>query len=80
MDVLEYNIIDEKGDYQTPIKLTEKVCKLLAGEGMKPRVLIEPTCGMGNFVITAIKQFDTLEKVICVDVNQKERLVIDNEN
>ncbi|MHA1999976.1 MAG: methyltransferase [Promethearchaeota archaeon] len=59
------------GDYQTPIELTEKVCEILAGEGVKPRVLIEPTCGRGNFVISAIKRFDTLERITCIDVQPR---------
>ena len=41
----------EYGDYQTPISFAEKICGYLISEKkIKPSVVIEPTCGIGNFL------------------------------
>lgn len=41
----------EFGDYQTPLSFAEKVCKYLKYDrGIRPSVVIEPTCGLGNFI------------------------------
>ena len=46
----------EFGDFQTPISLTKLVCRKFNGQ-IEPSVLIEPTCGIGNFVISALQEF-----------------------
>ena len=43
------------GDFQTPSHLTDKICQYLADSGFKPNIIIEPTCGIGNFVISSLK-------------------------
>lgn len=41
----------EYGDYQTPIDFAEKVCLYLKEyRHLKPSAIIEPTCGVGNFL------------------------------
>ena len=41
----------EYGDYQTPIDFAEKVCLILRDYyQLKPSAIIEPTCGIGNFL------------------------------
>ncbi len=45
------------GDFQTPVPLAEKICKLLRGQGCRPDVIIEPTCGSGNFIVAAARTF-----------------------
>lgn len=41
----------EYGDYQTPISFAEKICGYLISEKkINPSVVIEPTCGIGNFL------------------------------
>ncbi|MCM1060607.1 MAG: SAM-dependent methyltransferase [Eubacterium sp.] len=41
----------EYGDYQTPIDFAEKVCLYLKNyRHVMPSVIIEPTCGVGNFL------------------------------
>jgi hypothetical protein len=59
------------GDFQTPKHLTDAVCKYLSEEGLKPEVLIEPTCGSGNFVTSALKYFPSLKYVYCVEIQPK---------
>lgn len=39
------------GDYQTPLEFADKVCELLKYKyNLLPKVVIEPTCGIGNFL------------------------------
>ena len=40
----------EFGDFQTPIELTEKIVKLVELNFPHPDIIIEPTCGLGNFI------------------------------
>lgn len=61
--------VDEFGDFQTPVCLTEKLCKLLASYKLRPVSIVEPTCGVGNFLISAVNHFPTAKKVIGSDVN-----------
>lgn len=59
----------EFGDYQTPIEFCEKVCNYLYEQGLtdKSEAIFEPTCGLGNFLSTAFKQFNL--PVFGVDIN-----------
>ena len=58
-------IKDEKtkefGDFQTPRELAFEVCLLLSRLNVKPQSIIEPTCGVGNFVQAAQKMFFSSE-------------------
>ncbi|MEW6097018.1 MAG: methyltransferase [bacterium] len=65
------NIAQDLGDFQTPIYLTDKICKYLVDTGFAPDIVIEPTCGEGNFVISAIKIFPALKYIYCIDVQSK---------
>ena len=48
----------ELGDYQTPQEFTDKICNfLLKHRQIRPRVVVEPTCGKGNFLNSSL-QFD----------------------
>lgn len=45
----------EFGDYQTPADFADKVCSYLHFEkGINPSVVIEPTCGIGNFLESSL--------------------------
>ncbi len=49
----------EYGDFQTPLDFTEIVCNYLKKEFMaNPDIILEPTCGVGNFLSTAISVFN----------------------
>jgi hypothetical protein len=48
---------DEFGDFQTPLPLAAKVCRLLSRRGVSPAAVVEPTCGLGNFVFPALDAF-----------------------
>lgn len=59
----------EFGDFQTPTRLTRKVCELLSNWELHPKSLVEPTCGRGNFLFAALDQFPSITKVIGLDVS-----------
>lgn len=49
----------EFGDFQTPPSLAKRVCERLVVLGMTPDVVVEPTCGIGAFVLASAKTFPT---------------------
>lgn len=59
----------EFGDFQTPLFLSETICKLLYSRGLRPLSVLEPTCGRGNFLFAALDTFESIEKAIGVDIN-----------
>lgn len=61
----------EFGDFQTPMELAVDVCSMLAERGIAPASILEPTCGVGNFVVAALRTFETIEKVVGIDINSK---------
>ncbi|MEA5535345.1 SAM-dependent methyltransferase [Crocosphaera sp. XPORK-15E] len=60
----------EYGDFQTPLILTEKICHKLISLGISPELIIEPTCGIGNFIKSANKIFNNSQKIIGIDLNK----------
>jgi hypothetical protein len=61
--------IIEFGDFQTPPELASQVCDLLIDCGVKPKTIIEPTCGKGNFLIAALEKFPTVKSAVALDIN-----------
>ena len=45
------------GDFQTPIDLACQVTQFLSANGVSPSAVIEPTCGVGNFLLASIRTF-----------------------
>lgn len=65
-------MIDKKefGDYQTPKEFSDRVCTFLFDKlKIKPKVILEPTCGVGNFLESA-KIFDA-EQYYGIEINVK---------
>jgi len=60
----------EYGDFQTPLALAEMVCRKLVELNVNPRTIIEPTCGIGNFLQAAARLFPSADKIIGVEINQ----------
>lgn len=60
----------EYGDFQTPLDLAKKVCHKLRQLDVNPDLIVEPTCGIGNFIQAAALSFRSAQKVIGVEVNQ----------
>lgn len=59
----------EFGDFQTPDTLAQSVCIKLFSLGISPNVIIEPTCGIGSFVLAAISVFPFINEIYGFDVN-----------
>ena len=60
----------EFGDFQTPLPLAvaavSRLCKMLS---FKPKTIIEPTCGVGAFLIAAAEAFPEAEQIIGVEID-----------
>ncbi len=62
--------IKEFGDFQTPTTLTNAILTRLKGDGLSPASILEPTCGTGSFILTALKVFPST-KIYGFDINSK---------
>ena len=58
----------EFGDFQTPRTLAKAICALLARDGLQPAALLEPTCGVGNFLVAAMDRFRGIQQVVGADI------------
>ncbi len=58
------------GDFQTPTHLSDMICKYLSDIGLTPNIIIEPTCGTGNFIISALKFFPSLKYLYCIEIQK----------
>lgn len=58
----------EYGDFQTNSHLADKVTLHLASKYISPEVVIEPTCGKGNFIIASIRNFKHIKNVFGVEI------------
>lgn len=47
----------EFGDFQTPVALAQEVCSLLVQQSIAASTIVEPTCGVGAFLIAAAATF-----------------------
>lgn len=60
----------EFGDYQTPLDFCIKVCEYIKNSNYCiPKVAIDPTCGIGNFLYAVSKVFD-IEDLYGVEINK----------
>ncbi|MGH2642503.1 MAG: hypothetical protein ACRDE2_01020 [Chitinophagaceae bacterium] len=60
----------EYGDFQTNIKLAEKVVKYISTRNSDFEFVLEPTCGQGNFILAVLDNFPTLKKVVGIEIYQ----------
>jgi hypothetical protein len=61
----------EYGDFQTNKQLAESVCNYLKSKNINPKILLEPTCGKGNFILSAIKTFGSLQQIFGIEIQEK---------
>ncbi len=59
----------EFGDFQTPDGLARDVCLRLKALGIAPDVVVEPTCGVGAFLLAAADGFAGAREILGYDVN-----------
>ena len=58
----------EYGDFQTNENLANKVTLQLAARGISPQIIVEPTCGKGNFIVASLKNFQNIEYLFGVEI------------
>ncbi|NLJ82816.1 MAG: hypothetical protein GX330_06800 [Bacteroidales bacterium] len=58
----------EYGDFQTNKELANKIAQQLAKRNISPEIIIEPTCGKGNFIIASLSNFKTVKKVFGIEI------------
>lgn len=61
----------EYGDFQTNQNLANQITKKISECGINPKVIIEPTCGKGNFIIAALNRFKNIEKVFGIEIQER---------
>jgi hypothetical protein len=61
----------EFGDFQTPYALALAICERLRASGLVPDVIIEPSCGLGSFVLASIKTFHDANTIVAADINEE---------
>jgi hypothetical protein len=59
----------EFGDFQTPESLAFNICQRISQFGIRPDVVIEPTCGVGAFVCAVAKTFPETQQILGFDIN-----------
>lgn len=59
----------EFGDFQTPLPLARQIASLLAESGELPDVIVEPTRGLGNFIVAATEHFPEAKAIFGFDIN-----------
>lgn len=66
------NAKKEFGDYQTPIDFCYKVCEYIRQQGFsaEAKAILEPTCGIGNFLSAASSTFGC-SNTVGVEINEK---------
>ena len=58
----------EYGDFQTNKDLANKLAKRVSKNNILPEIIIEPTCGKGNFIIASLSNFKTVKKVFGIEI------------
>ena len=61
----------EFGDFQTPINLARSIVNFLKANGICPSIVIEPTCGTGNFLVACVEAFGDETSYYGFDINPK---------
>ena len=59
------------GDFQTPFLFAQDVCRLLYKKGVAPSTIVEPTCGIGNFIKDACSVFGDATDIIGYEINDE---------
>jgi len=59
----------EFGDFQTPRDLADAVCSVLLRRALRPGSILEPTCGKGRFLLSALDRFPGTAFALGMDIN-----------
>lgn len=72
-NVIEGPDREEYGDFQTNSDLANKVTLHLSSRNVSPEIVIEPTCGKGNFIIASLRNFNEDRPFRIGKTNQQSR-------
>lgn len=61
-------LIREYGDFQTPRSLAIEIVNLLKHMDIKPRSVVEPTCGKGSFIFAVLEAYPDTQ-IVAIDIN-----------
>ena len=61
---------EEYGDYQTNENLSLSICHRLKDKNIDPQIIIEPTCGKGNFILSSLRVFNNIEKIFAIEIQE----------
>lgn len=65
------NLQKEYGDYQTPLDFADVVCNYLKDYlSINPRIIVEPTCGIGNFINASLHTFNSIKEAYGIEINE----------
>lgn len=70
---LSKNVVEEPdrseyGDFQTNSDLADSITFNLALKNISPEIIIEPTCGEGNFIISSLKNFKSIKYIYGIEI------------
>jgi len=58
----------EYGDFQTNSELANKITLFLSSKNISPEIIVEPTCGKGNFIIASLLNFKNIKHIVGVEI------------
>ena len=58
----------EYGDFQTNEDLANKGALHLVSATISPEIIVEPTCGKGNFIVASLKNFNGIKHIFGVEI------------
>lgn len=67
-NILEEPDRAEYGDFQTNEDLANKVTLQLVSKNSSPEIIVEPTCGKGNFIIASLKNFPNIRNIFGIEI------------
>jgi len=59
----------EFGDFQTPEDLAARAVAVVRCRGVRPAAVVEPTCGVGTFLVAALEGFPDATRALGIEVN-----------
>lgn len=67
----------ELSEYQTPLFFTDTVCDYLKKLEINPTIIIDPTCGIGNFLKSAARVFH-YKQIYGIEIDKEKLNLVDN--
>lgn len=69
----ENNLVEEPdrteyGDFQTNSNLAIQVAEYCSKNLSNPKIVVEPTCGKGNFIVASLRTFKRIEKIFGIEI------------